>query len=147
MGDERSHICMRGKLKEKQREMKKIEASIIKRILRINSQFFSVWLWNWFHKEKSTKRRTQAKKGRQRKDKESKGQARKSQIKQLQWDYLRVSSCMYDFLASFGMHGTCMCVFDSLIFIGMGFSRCDSGFKPNGFHLICLGWIAGWFGN
>ena len=36
---------------------------------------------------------------------------------------------MYDFLARFGMHGTCMCVFGSLVFIGMGFSRCDSDFS------------------
>jgi hypothetical protein len=36
---------------------------------------------------------------------------------------------MYDFLASFGMHGTCMCVFGSLVVIGMGFSRCDSVFS------------------
>ena len=36
---------------------------------------------------------------------------------------------MYRFLASFGMHGICMCVFGSLVVIGMGFSRCDSGFN------------------
>ena len=36
---------------------------------------------------------------------------------------------MYDFLAIFGMHGTCMGVFYSLVVIGMGFSRCDSGFN------------------
>ena len=35
---------------------------------------------------------------------------------------------MCDFLARFGMHGTCMCVFGSLDVIGMGFSRCDSVF-------------------
>jgi len=27
------------------------------------------------------------------------------------------------------MHGTCMCVFGSLVIIDMGFSRCDSGFN------------------
>lgn len=32
---------------------------------------------------------------------------------------------MYDFLASFDMHGTC--VFGSCFVIGMRFSRCDSG--------------------
>jgi len=36
---------------------------------------------------------------------------------------------MHDFLASFGMHGTYMCVFSSVGVIGMGFSRCDSGFN------------------
>jgi len=36
---------------------------------------------------------------------------------------------MYDFLASSNMHGTCMCVFGSLLFIRMGFSRCDNGFS------------------
>jgi len=36
---------------------------------------------------------------------------------------------MYDFLASFGMQGICMCVFGSLFVIGMGFDRCDSGFS------------------
>jgi len=35
---------------------------------------------------------------------------------------------MYDFHFSFGMHGTCMCIFGSLIVIVMGFSKCDSGF-------------------
>ena len=36
---------------------------------------------------------------------------------------------MYDFLASFGMRDTCMWFLRSLVFIGMGFSRCDSGFN------------------
>ena len=36
---------------------------------------------------------------------------------------------MYDFLTSFGLHGTCMCVFGFLVIIGMGFAICDSGFS------------------
>ena len=36
---------------------------------------------------------------------------------------------MYDFLASFGMHDTCMCVFGSLVVIGIGLTRRDSGFS------------------
>ena len=70
-------------------------------------------------------------KGRQRKEKQSKGrreQSKKIWLKQLQREYLQVSSCIYDFLASFGMHGTCMCVFGSHPVIGMGFSKCDIGF-------------------
>lgn len=35
----------------------------------------------------------------------SKDQARKSRFKQLQWDYMKVSICMCDFLARFSMHG------------------------------------------
>ena len=64
-----------------------------------------------------------------KKENESKDQARKSRIKQLKRDYLQVSICICDFLAIFGMHGTCMCVFGSLVFIGMGFSRCDNDFS------------------
>ena len=63
-------------------------------------------------------------KGRKRKNKkakESKDQGRKEMIKRLQQDYLQVLSCMYDFLASFGMHGTCMCVFSFLDITSMGF--------------------------
>ena len=37
---------------------------------------------------------------------------------------------MCDFLARFGMHGTCMCVFSSLAVIGMGFARFDNDFQP-----------------
>jgi len=62
---------------------------------------------------------------------------------------------MYDFLASFGMHGTCVCVFGSLVVNAIGFTKCDSGlslaltFMDNHgvmgfFHLVEL-WIAGWF--
>ena len=64
---------------------------------------------------------------------------------------------MYDFLSSFDMHGTCMCVFGSLAIIGMGFSRCDNGFNlalsflySHGvmglFHLV-EHWISRWFWN
>ena len=42
---------------------------------------------------------------------------------------MQVSSCMYDSLASFGMHDTCMCIFGSLVVIDMDFSRCDSDFS------------------
>jgi len=67
-------------------------------------------------------------KGRTSKANGSKYQARKIWIKQLQQDNLQVSSYMYDFPASIGMHGTCMHVFGSLVVIGMGFSRCDYSF-------------------
>ena len=54
----------------------------------------------------------------------------RARFKWLQWDYLQVSSCMYDFLDIFGMHDTCMCVFGSLVVIGMGLARCDNVFQP-----------------
>ena len=71
--------------------------------------------------------------GRQRKFKKENGtkdQARKSWIKRLQQYYLQVLSCMYGFLASFDMHGICMCLFGSLDVTGIAFAKCDSGFKP-----------------
>ena len=43
--------------------------------------------------------------------------------------FLQVPSYMYDFLASFGMHGIGMCVYGPLVINGMGFSRCDSGYN------------------
>ena len=42
---------------------------------------------------------------------------------------MHVSSCMYGFLASFVMNGTCMRVFGSFAVMGMGFSWDDSGFN------------------
>jgi len=62
---------------------------------------------------------------------------------------------MYDFLASFDMHGTCICVFGFLIVNGVGFARCDYDFSlafpflnSHGvigiFHLVDL-WIVEWF--
>jgi len=56
---------------------------------------------------------------------ERKDQARKGWIKQLQQEYLQVTCCMYDFLASFGMHGICMCVFGyflSISWVLLGFN-------------------------
>jgi len=64
---------------------------------------------------------------------------------------------MYDFLASFGHAGTCMCVFGSLVVIGMGFDRCDRSFSiafpfldihamMGFFHLVEI-WIFEWFLN
>ena len=62
---------------------------------------------------------------------------------------------MCDFLVIFGMHGTCMCVFGSLVIIGMGFSMCDNVLQTclaisgepwcDGFYGIWLSWISGWF--
>ena len=93
-------------------------------------------------------------KRKQRKEMIKKGKVGSSGYKEIT---LQISSFMYDFLANFGMHGTCMCVLGSLAIIGMGFSRCDNGFKlalpfPNshgvvGFlHLVEL-WIIEWFWN
>ena len=46
-----------------------------------------------------------------RKVKESKDQTRKSWIKQLQQEYLQVTFCMCDFIASLDMHGfACWCM-------------------------------------
>jgi len=71
--------------------------------------------------------------GRQRKHNKAKGskdQESKGGIKRLKWDYLQVPSCMYDFLAIFCMHGTCMCVFGSLVIIGMVSAKCENSFQP-----------------
>lgn len=55
-------------------------------------------------KENKTKEiKYHARKGN--KAKERKDQERKSLIKLLQWDYLQVPSCIYDFLAIFCIHG------------------------------------------
>ena len=101
---------MRRKLKENRGKMNKLEASMIKRLMRFNSHLFSTFFQFGFvvswREEKSTKRRKQARKQRkeneskdkQRKDKESKGQARKSLIMQFQQEYLQVTCCMCDFL-------------------------------------------------
>jgi len=83
-----------------------------------------------FREEKRTKRRK--KESKQRKEKESKGskdQARKGWIKHLQREFFQVTCCMYDFLAGFGMHGICMCVFGSFVVIDMGFFGYDNGFS------------------
>jgi len=36
---------------------------------------------------------------------------------------------MFDFLVSLCMHGTCICVFGSLVVIGMSFVGCEIGFS------------------
>lgn len=116
---------------------------MIKRILRIRSQhFFSSFLdlslsllslshifLDTYNILGALQHWRKEGKGRTSKQEEAKYQGRKSKIKQLQWDYLQVSSCMYDFLAIFGTHGKCMHVFGSLVIIGIGFVRCDNVFS------------------
>ena len=58
-------------------------------------------------------------KSKHKKAKENKDQVSETWIKKIQREYLQVTGCMYDFLAGFGMHGTCMCVFGFLVVIGM----------------------------
>ena len=131
-----------------------------KRILRISSQpFFS------FSLEHSLFSHTLAHLehcwGALALEKGSKGKARKSWIKTLHKEYLQGTGCMCVFLVDLCMHGTCMCVFGSLVFIGMVFARCDSGFILTlpfmdshgvmGFFIwLSFGfqlWIFGWFWN
>jgi len=91
--------------------MKKIEATMIKRLMRINStplvsfslehSLFSLFSHTIAHLKHSWSTLA-LEKGRQRKvkkAKESKGQARKIWIKQLQQEYVQVIGCMCEFLA------------------------------------------------
>jgi len=43
--------------------------------------------------------------------------------------FLQVTSCMYDFLTSFGMHGLCMCFIGHDMSLASSISRIDSGFS------------------
>jgi len=116
---------VRRKLKENRGKMKKLEESMTKIHHSINFGPFVSSVLELVSKRRRTPREEgkQASKGRIRKAKESKDQARKVWIKQLQWEYLQITGCIYDFLAIFSMHGIFMCVFGSFVAIGMGFSR------------------------
>ena len=109
--------------------MKKLEETIIKRHHIISLWPFISLVLEFVSERRRAPRgeRNKARKGRKRKEKEGKGSkgkkgsSKESQIKRLQWEYLQGPSCMYDFLNYFGMHGRCMGVFSSFVFIGLGF--------------------------
>ena len=147
--------------------MNKIEVSLIKRLLKVSSQIFVSFnldlalyslSYTLIHLEYSWSTLT-LEEGKKRKDEErrSKDQTRRVGSSNYNEISLKVSSCMYDFSASFGIHGTCMCVFGSLAITRMCFSRCDSSFSaalpfPDShgvmgfFHLVEL-WVFRWFWN
>lgn len=85
--------------------------------MRINSQPFVIFVLKLVLERRRAPREESKKERKGRKD-----QARKGWIKWLQQEYLQLIGHMYDFLAGFGMHGICMCVFGSFFVIGMGFS-------------------------
>ena len=112
----KGHIFhVRRQMKQNNVKLKKLEARIIKIHQRISWYPFVNLVLELVLREKTSAKR-------RRKVKETKDQARKIWIKQLQQEYLQVTSCMYDFLAGFGVHGMCMLVFGSFFFIGMDFS-------------------------
>ena len=91
--------------------MKKIKASIIKRLLRISCYLFLVQFWSslsilsYFLHFWST---LALEKGRKRKDNEIKGQERKVGSSNFNIRILQVTCCMCNFLAGMWMHGTHM---------------------------------------
>ena len=127
--------------------MKKIKASLIKRILRISSQlllvisfcqfylgslslsyilshslghkvFFENSWWSVVYLGFGSRRQRKS-----RKAKEDSG------INNYNGFCLQVPSCMYDFLASFGMHGTCMSFLGCDMSLAWRISWIDNGFS------------------
>jgi len=79
--------------------MKKIEASLIKRLMRINWDALRSSFFLGFSLEQGKEKQVKEGQGNKSKD-----QARKSRIKHLQQEYLHVKYCICVFLSIFDMH-------------------------------------------
>ena len=121
--------------------MKKIKASLIKRLLRISGQAWSVQFWSSLSilslSYSWTLRVSWSTLGgvwhtwsfgprRQRKSKKSQHDI---EINSYNEFFLQVPSCMYIFLTSFGMHGTCMWVLGYYLSLAWRIAWIDNGFS------------------